>query len=83
MARAVVYGLADSARSGRCRGRAARAAVQPGAVAATLTAATVRAWLSILVLTVMFGVAVVTAARRSQADHGSLWLAASLALDSS
>lgn len=59
---------------------AARAAIQLAAVAAVLAAAMARLWSSILVLAVMFVVATVTAARPSQASHGSLWLAASLAI---
>jgi putative ABC transport system permease protein len=56
----------------------ARAAVQLAAVAAVLAAAMTHLWSSVLVLAAMFAVATVTAARRSQADHGSLWLAAAL-----
>lgn len=56
-----------------------RAAVQLAAVAAVLAAAMTRLWTSVLVLFLMFVVAVVTAARRSQAENGSLWLALPLA----
>jgi len=59
---------------------AVRAAVQLAAVALVLAAAMSRLWSSILVLAVMFGVASVTAARRSEATRGSLWLAAALAV---
>jgi putative ABC transport system permease protein len=79
VAAAVVYRLADLGSVWTVPRAAARAAIQLAAVAAILTAAMARVWSSILVLAVMFAVAVVTAARRSQADHGSLWLAASLA----
>ena len=58
---------------------AVRAAVQLAAVATVLTAAMTRLWSSALVLAVMFVVAVVTAARRSEADRGAPWLAAALA----
>jgi UDP-glucose/iron transport system permease protein len=57
-----------------------RAAVQLAAVAGVLAAAITRLWSSILVLAVMFVVASVTAARRSQARRGSLLLTVSLAL---
>lgn len=60
-------------------GAAVRAAVQLAAVATVLAAAMSRLWSSVLVLMVMFAVAAVTAARRSEADRGSLWLALSLA----
>ncbi|WP_255469791.1 ABC transporter permease [Mycolicibacterium sp. P1-18] len=59
---------------------AVRAAVQLAAVATVLAAAMSRLWSSVLVLMVMFAVAAVTAARRSEADRGSLWLALSLAV---
>ncbi len=58
---------------------AVRAAVQLAAVATVLAAAMSRLWSSMLVLAVMFAVATFTAARRSEANHGSLWLVASLA----
>lgn len=60
-------------------GAAVRAAVQLAAVATVLAAAMSRLWSSIVVLVAMFAVATVTAARRSEANHGSFWLAASLA----
>jgi len=59
---------------------AIRAAVQLAAVAGVLAAALTRLWSSMLVLAVMFVVASVTAARRSQASRGSALLTASLAL---
>jgi putative ABC transport system permease protein len=58
----------------------ARAAIQLAAVATVLAAAMTHLWSSVLVLAVMFAVATVTAARRSQAGHGSPWLAAALAV---
>jgi putative ABC transport system permease protein len=58
---------------------AARASVQLAAVATVLAVALNRLWSSVLVLAVMFTVASVTAARRSQAQRGSAWLAAALA----
>jgi len=59
---------------------ALRASVQLAAVAAVLAAAMMRLWSSALGLAVMFVVASVTAARRSQASRGSPWLAVCLAL---
>lgn len=59
---------------------AVRAAVQLAAVATVLAAALSSLWSSLLVLAVMFVVAAVTAARRSQASHGSAWLTAALAV---
>ena len=60
-------------------GAAVRAAVQLAAVATVLAAAMSRLWSSVLVLAVMFVVAAVTAARRSEADKGTPWLTVSLA----
>ena len=59
---------------------AIRAAVQLAAVAVVLAAAITRLWSSVLVLAVMFAIASVTAARRSQASHGSPWVTASLGI---
>jgi len=59
---------------------AIRAAVQLAAVALVLAAAITRLWSSVLVLAVMFAIASVTAARRSQASHGSPWVTASLGI---
>jgi putative ABC transport system permease protein len=56
-----------------------RAAIQLAAVALVLAAAMMRLWSSVMVVAVMFVVASATAARRSQADHGSPWLATALA----
>jgi putative ABC transport system permease protein len=56
-----------------------RAALQLAALAGILAAAMTHLWSSTLVLAVMFIVATVTAARRSQAI-GSAWVAAALAL---
>ena len=60
-------------------GAAIRAAVQLAAVATVLAVALQRLWTSVLVLAVMFGVASVTAARRSEAQRGAAWLAVALA----
>jgi putative ABC transport system permease protein len=60
-------------------GAATRAALQLAAVATVLAFALQRLWSSILVLAVMFTVAAVTAARRSQAQRGAAWLAVALA----
>ncbi|MBI3214413.1 MAG: ABC transporter permease [Mycobacterium sp.] len=60
-------------------GAAARATVQLAGVAAVLAAAMARLWSSVLMLLLMFLVATVTAARRSQAEHGSFCVAAPLA----
>ena len=59
---------------------AIRASVQLAAVAGVLAAAMMRLWSSALVLAVMFAVASLTAARRSQAGRGSAWLTMSLGL---
>ena len=59
---------------------ALRAVAQLAAVAGVLAAAMSHLWSSVLVLAVMFVVATVTAARRSQAQRGSWWLAAALAV---
>ena len=59
---------------------AVRGSAQLAAVAGVLAVAMTRLWSSALVLAVMFVVASVTAARRSQASRGSPWLAGSLAL---
>ncbi|MCV7015289.1 ABC transporter permease [Mycolicibacterium madagascariense] len=58
---------------------AVRAAIQLAAVATVLAVALSRLWSSLLVLAVMFAVASVTAARRSEATRGSAWLALSVA----
>jgi putative ABC transport system permease protein len=59
---------------------ALRAAIQLAAVATVLAAAMSRLWSSLLVLAVMFAVATATAARRSQASRGAIWLGAPLAV---
>jgi putative ABC transport system permease protein len=58
---------------------AVRAALQLAAVSTVLAVALQRLWSSMLVLLVMFVVASITAARRSQAQHGAWWLAVALA----
>jgi putative ABC transport system permease protein len=60
-------------------GAGARAAVQLAAVATVLGAAMLRLWSSALVLAVMFAVACLTAARRSEAGRGAPWLGVALA----
>ncbi|MEN4474005.1 ABC transporter permease [Mycolicibacterium cosmeticum] len=57
---------------------AVRAAVQLAAVATVLAFALQRMWSSMLVVAVMFTVASITAARRSQASRGGGWLALAL-----
>jgi putative ABC transport system permease protein len=57
-----------------------RAAVQLAAVATVLAAAMARLWSSVLVLAVMFAVAAVTAARRSEAGRSGVWMAAALGI---
>ena len=59
---------------------ALRAVAQLAAVAGVLAAAMSHLWSSVLVLAVMFVVAAVTAARRSQAQRGLWWLAGALAV---
>jgi putative ABC transport system permease protein len=58
---------------------AGRAALQLAAVSTVLAVALQQVWSSMLVLLVMFIVASITAARRSQARHGAGWLAVALA----
>lgn len=57
-----------------------RAAIQLSAVATILALAMSRLWSSLAVLAVMFAVASWTAARRSEATRGAVWLAAALAV---
>jgi putative ABC transport system permease protein len=59
---------------------AGRAVAQLAAISAVLVVAMARLWSSILVLAVMFVVAWLTAARRSQATAGRAWLAVPLAI---
>src|SRR5262245_25464382 len=77
---AFVYRLAGLGPVWVVPGGAVRAALQLAAVCAVLAAAMERLWSSALVLAVMFIVAAVTAARRSDSDRGALWLSAPLAL---
>ena len=76
---AAVYRLASLGRWWTVPSAALRAAVQLAAVAAVLVFAVSRLWTSALVIAAMFVIASLTAARRSQADHGSRWLALALA----
>ena len=79
IAAAVVYRLAALGSPWTVPRAGIRAAAQLAAVSGVLAAAITRLWSSALVLAVMFVVASVTAARRSQASSGSFWLAAALA----
>lgn len=80
VAAAAVYRLAALGSPWTVPRAAIRASIQLAAVAAILAAALTELWSSVLVLAVMFGVAALTAARRSQASRGSAWLTASLGL---
>jgi len=80
VAAALVYRAAALGSPWTVPRAAIRAVAQLAAVAAVLAGAMTRLWSSILVLAVMFVVATVTAARRSQAQRGSWWLAGSLAV---
>ena len=77
---ALVYRIAALGSPWTVPAAAVRAVAQLAAVAAVLAVAMSRLWSSILVLSVMFVVASATAARRSQAQRGSWWLAGSLAV---
>ena len=72
---ALVYRIAALGSAWTVPGAALRAVAQLAAVAGVLAAAMSRLWSSVLVLAVMFIVAAGTAARRSQAQRGSWWLA--------
>jgi len=80
IAAALVYWLTALGSPWTVPWAAVRAAMQLAAVAGVLAAALARLWSSILVLAVMFVVAGLTAARRSQASRGSPLLLVSLAL---
>jgi UDP-glucose/iron transport system permease protein len=80
IAAAIIYRLTALGSPWTVPWAAIRASVQLAAVAGVLAAAMMRLWSSALVLAVMFGVASLTAARRSQAGRGSAWLTVSLAL---
>jgi putative ABC transport system permease protein len=77
-AAAVIYWLAGLGNVWTVPVAAARAAPQLAGISAILAAAMMRLWSSTLVLVVMFIVAAITAAGRSQADRGSVWLAVPL-----
>lgn len=79
LAAAAIYRVAGLGAIWVVPGAAVRAAAQLALVSLVLAAAMARLWSSALVLVVMFSVAAVTAARRSQADNGSPWLAVPLA----
>jgi putative ABC transport system permease protein len=78
-AAAVIYRLAGLGNVWTVPVAAARAAAQLAGISLVLAAAMMRLWSSTLVLVVMFVVAAVTAAGRSQADRGAVWLAVPLA----
>ena len=80
LAAALIYWLAALGSPWTVPWAAIRAVVQLAAVAGVLAAALARLWSSILVLVVMFVVASVTAAQRSQASRGSPLLTVPLAL---
>jgi putative ABC transport system permease protein len=75
---AVVYRIADLGSPLTVPWAAIRGSVQLAAIAGVLATAITHLWSSVLVLVVMFGVASVTAARRTQSSHGSAWLTVSL-----
>ena len=77
-AAALVYRFAALGSAWTVPRAAIRAVAQLAAVSGVLAAAMSRLWSSVLVLAVMFVVAAATAARRSQAQRGSWWLAGSL-----
>lgn len=79
LAAALIYRLAGLGPPATVPWATFRAGVQLAAVAAILAAAITRLWSSVLVLAVMFTVASLTAARRSQATRGSAWIAMALA----
>jgi putative ABC transport system permease protein len=79
VAAAVIYRLAGLGKVWTVPVAAARAAAQLAAISTVLAAAMTRLWSSTLVLVVMFVVAALTAAGRSQADRGAVWLALPLA----
>lgn len=80
LAAAAVYRFAGLGPVWAAPGAAGRAAAQLIAVSAVLAAAMTRLWSSALVLAVMFAVAAFTAARRSRAGDGQLWLAVPIAV---
>jgi uncharacterized protein UPF0014/polysaccharide deacetylase len=80
LAAALIYWLTALGSPWTVPWAAIRAVVQLAAIAGVLAAALARLWSSILVLVVMFIVASVTAAQRSQASRGSPLLTAPLAL---
>jgi putative ABC transport system permease protein len=80
IAAALIYRLTELGSPWIVPRAAIRASLQLAAVAAVLGAAMTRLWSSALVLAIMFAVASLTAARRSQATRGSPWLTLSLGL---
>jgi putative ABC transport system permease protein len=80
IAAALIYLVAALGRPSTVPWAAIRAAVQLAAIAGVLATALTRLWSSTLVLAVMFVVASLTAARRSEASRGAPLLTISLAL---
>ncbi|CAN5313804.1 ABC transporter permease [soil metagenome] len=78
-AAAVVYRIAQLGPWWAVPGASVRAAAQLAAVSAILGLAIAELWSSVVVLGVMVLVAAWTAARRSQADVGSAWVALPIA----
>ncbi|MET7768399.1 ABC transporter permease [Nocardia sp. NPDC005366] len=75
---AVVYRVADLGSVTVAPGAALRGAAQLAVVALILAAALAHLWSSVAVLVVMFGAAVVTAARRAGAGWSAAWLTLAL-----
>ena len=80
IATAVIYRLTALGSPWSVPGAAVRATLQLAAIAGVLAVAMTRLWSAVLVLAVMFAVASLTAARRSEATRGSPWLAVSIGL---
>lgn len=78
LAAAGVYLLAGYRPAWAVPAAAARAAIQLAVVSTILAVAMRHLWSSAVVLVGMFGVAVLTAARRSRAERGRPWLTVSL-----
>lgn len=74
VAAAMVYRVAQLGPMSVAPRAAARAVLQLSAVAVVLAAALAHLWSAVLVLAVMFGAAVFTAARRARAGRSSAWL---------
>ena len=79
LAAALIYRAAQLGSAWVAPGAALRATVQLAAVSTVLALAITRLWSSIAVLTVMFGVACMTAASRARAGRSSAWVVLPLA----